>query len=61
MGVRFLLLAKKMGNPFLKTIGLHLPTAHEAFLNHAPTYTYIDRNRTISARYVMLVLMFNAF
>ena len=54
-------LAKKMGNAKFFEIGPHLPTAPGAFLNHAPKIYYIDRNRTISARYAMLVLIFNAF
>ena len=43
-------------------IGPHLLTAPEAILDRAaPKYTNIDKNRTISARYSMLVFIFNAF
>ena len=43
-------------------IGPYLPTAPGAFFESCPQkYTNIDRNRTISARYAMLALVFNAF
>ena len=42
-------------------IGPHLPTAPGGFESCLPKYTNIDKNRTISARYAMLVLIFNAF
>ena len=52
-----------MGNSkVLFEIGPHLLTAPRGFYESCPPkYTNIDRNRMISARYVMLVLIFNAF
>ena len=62
LGVRFLPLTIQMGNPKFFEIGPRLPTAPGAFFeSHPQKYTNIDRNRTISARYAMLVLIFNAF
>ena len=56
LGVRFLSLAKKMENPNFFEIVPHLHTAPRAFFESRPPIN-IDRNRTISARYAMLVFI----
>ena len=64
MGVRFLLLVKKIGNPKLfgsRTLYIYDTKMHlDIFESYPQKYIYIDRKRTINARYTMLVFIFNA-